>query len=93
MRESGPRVMLAICARSPLYVLRTGNVPRVRDGYISESTRGHTRARPTHREDAICRKNVVASARACTPVPPRNLHGKEGVDGSSPSEGFDSLPA
>jgi hypothetical protein len=28
----------------------------------------------------------VRDARPCTPVPPRNLHGKEGVDGSSPSE-------
>jgi hypothetical protein len=30
---------------------------------------------------------VIASAQPCTPVPPPNLHGKEGVDGSSPSEG------
>ena len=29
---------------------------------------------------------MIASARPCTPVPPLNLHGKEGVDGSSPSE-------
>jgi hypothetical protein len=29
---------------------------------------------------------VIASARPCPPVPPLNLHGKEGVDGSSPSE-------
>ena len=34
---------------------------------------------------------MVASARPCPPVPPRNLHGKEGVDGSSPSEGFTKL--
>ena len=27
-------------------------------------------------------------ARSCAPIPPRNLHGKEGVDGSSPSEGL-----
>jgi hypothetical protein len=26
-------------------------------------------------------------------VTPQNLHGKEGVDGSSPSEGFSFLPA
>jgi hypothetical protein len=30
---------------------------------------------------------VIAGDRACTRVTPRNLHGKEGVDGSSPSEG------
>jgi hypothetical protein len=31
---------------------------------------------------------VIASGRPCPPIPPLNLHGKEGVDGSSPSEGF-----
>jgi hypothetical protein len=31
---------------------------------------------------------VIANDRAGTPVPPQNFHGKEGVDGSSPSEGF-----
>jgi hypothetical protein len=38
---------------------------------------------------------VPAGARACTPLPPKNLHGKEGVDGSSPSEGFEikEIPA
>jgi hypothetical protein len=35
---------------------------------------------------------VIASARPCPPVPPHNLHGKEGVDGSSPSEGFAKAP-
>jgi hypothetical protein len=36
---------------------------------------------------------MAASARPCTPVPLQNLHGKEGVDGSSPSEGFAKSPA
>jgi hypothetical protein len=31
---------------------------------------------------------MVEHARLWTPVPPLNLHGKEGVDGSSPSEGL-----
>ena len=31
---------------------------------------------------------MLADDRACTPLPPINLHGKEGVDGSSPLEGF-----
>ena len=31
---------------------------------------------------------MTTSARPCPPLPPLNLHGKEGVDGSSPSEGF-----
>ena len=30
---------------------------------------------------------MIASARPCTPILPGNLHGKEGLDGSSPSEG------
>jgi hypothetical protein len=36
---------------------------------------------------------VAANDQACTPLPPQNFHGKEGVDGSSPSEGFDEVPA
>jgi hypothetical protein len=70
-----------------LSVLETDNVARVRDGYISESTRRHARARPTHCQLVICRTNVLANDRACTRLPRQNLHGKEGVDGSSPSEG------
>lgn len=31
---------------------------------------------------------MVAASRACPCFPPRSLHGKEGVDGSSPSEGL-----
>jgi len=73
--------------RSMLLVLETDNEPRVRDGYIRLSTRGHARTLETRREGPICRGNVAASARPCPPVPPQNLHGKEEVDGSSPSEG------
>ena len=76
-----------------LLVLQTGNEPRVRDGYIGLSTRGHARARETRDKSPICRNNVIASDRPCPPVPPRNLHGKEGVDGSSPSEGSYESPA
>jgi hypothetical protein len=50
-----------------LVVLQTGNEPRVRDGYINLGTCGqlrHTFRRP------ICRRNVIASARPCPPVPP-----------------------
>jgi hypothetical protein len=75
-----------------LCVSRTDNAPRVRDGYISESTRGHTRALPTHSDRPICRTNVPANDRACTPVPPQNFHGKEGVGGSSPPEGSEKAP-
>ena len=47
----------------------------------------HVRSLPAHRSRLICRTNVLADDRACTPVPPQHLHGKKGVDGSSPSEG------
>ena len=40
----------------------------------------------------ICREKRVADDRACTRVTLSNLHGKEGVDGSSPSEGFSKVP-
>jgi hypothetical protein len=40
----------------------------------------------------ICRRIVPAGARPCPPIPPLNLHGKEGVDGSSPSEGSAKAP-
>ena len=33
---------------------------------------------------------MIANARRCPPVPPPNLHGKEGVVGSSPTEGLAS---
>ena len=35
--------------RVALDVLRTDNAPRVRDGYMSESTTGHVRALAAHR--------------------------------------------
>jgi hypothetical protein len=35
---------------------------------------------------------MAADDRACTPLPPQNLNGKEKVDGSNPSEGFDVKP-
>src|SRR5215211_5457669 len=41
----------------------------------------------------ICSRNSVADDRACTRVTLPNLHGKEGVDGSSPSEGFRKIVA
>ena len=36
---------------------------------------------------AVCPTSVPSQTRACPRFPPRNLNGKEGVDGSSPSEG------
>jgi hypothetical protein len=51
-----------IGGRGPLLDLETDNTPRVRDGYTSLGTRGHTRARATQAEGPICRKNVIESA-------------------------------
>ena len=90
--RSVTRPLLAIGSRGfesdMLLVSETDNTRRVRDGYISESTCGHARALPTRSERPICRTNVTANDRACTRLSPQNFHGKEGVDGSSPSEGF-----
>ena len=59
----------------------------------SETTRATPRdAPPASGSAPICRRNCVASDRACTRVTRQNLHGKEGVDGSSPSEGFAQKP-
>jgi hypothetical protein len=41
----------------------------------------------------ICRRKSDARDRPCTRVTRQNLHGKEGVDGSSPSEGSSERPA
>ncbi len=73
---------------SLLSVLHTDNGARVRDGYISVGMRGYARAWQTHLEDEICREILAARARLCPSVPRLNLHGKEGVSGSSPEEGL-----
>jgi hypothetical protein len=36
---------------------------------------------------------MLANAHACTRLPPPDFHGKEAVPGSSPSEGFEKIPA
>jgi hypothetical protein len=61
---------------------------RTQNGHIRNDTRVVSRRISTACNSRICRKKRVASDRACTRVMPRNLHGKEGVDGSSPSEGL-----
>jgi hypothetical protein len=74
-----------------LRVVKTDNEPRVRDGYMSPSTCGHPRAQLANAERWICRRKALTDDRACTRVTLPNFHGKEGVDGSSPSEGLKSL--
>jgi hypothetical protein len=65
-----------------------GTKARTQNGHIKNDTRDASRLISKPHSGLICRRNCVASDRACTRVTPRNLHGKEGVDGSSPSEGF-----
>jgi hypothetical protein len=63
----------AVCGSYPrlvLFVLRIGNVPRVRDGYIRLSTSGHGRPWSTRGEHLVCRPNMFANARSCPRVPP-----------------------
>ena len=60
------------------------------EGTMREHQRDHARPRATRRfRDiyAICSLFVVALPLAVTPFPPENLDGKEGVVGSSPTEG------
>src|SRR6266545_6941050 len=66
---------------------------RTQNGHIRNDTRDVSRRIVRRRIRLICRKNYVASDRTCTRVTPRNLHGKEGGDGSSPSEGLKKSPA
>ena len=63
------------------------NASRTQNGHIRNDTRDVLRRILEGSLRPICRQNCVASDRACTRVTPPNLHGKEGVDGSSPSEG------
>jgi hypothetical protein len=74
-------------------VVSVGSRTRTQNGHIRNDTRDASRRIFRGRIRPICRENYVASDRACTRVTLRNLHGKEGVDGSSPSEGFDKVPA
>jgi hypothetical protein len=68
-------------------VVQTDDSPRTQNGHIRNDTRDVSRRIPDAWIGAICRRNCVASDRACTRVTLPNFHGKEGVDGSSPSEG------
>src|ERR687891_545797 len=61
------------------------NRPRTQNVHIRNDTRDASRRISSPINSPICRRNCVATDRACTRVTHRNLHGKEGVDGSSPS--------
>jgi len=75
-------------ARGTCSVVDVVNSTRTQNGHIRNDTRDVPRRISSAYNIAICRRNGVASDRACTRLPLPNFHGKEGVDGSSPSEGF-----
>ena len=64
------------------------NKARTQNGHIRNDTRDVLRRIPDSSNGPTCRRNCVASDRVCPRVTLPNFHGKEGVDGSSPSEGF-----
>jgi hypothetical protein len=74
-----------VCERC---VAKIDDGARTQDGHIRNDTRDVSRRIWTACNSPICRRKRVVSDRACTPVTLRNLHGKEGVEGSSPEEGF-----
>ena len=51
------------------------------------STRGHARVKSRRRFPAVCGASEAAVTRTWPPVPLLFQDGKEGVDGSSPTEG------
>ena len=68
------------------FVVALGTRARTQNGHIRNDTRDASRRIPEASLAPICRRNCIADDRACTRVTPRNLHRKEGVDGSSPAE-------
>ncbi len=63
-----------------------------RGANISQTTPVHARVTSRCQIPSACGTFVAAKTRASPRVPPRNLNGKEGVDGSSPSEGLKEKP-
>jgi len=63
-------------------------VPCERRANIAATTRGHAWVTFPLQIPPMCGSFVVAVARSCPRFRPWFQDGKEGVDGSSPSEGF-----
>ena len=73
-------------------VVHTDDMPCERGANISPSTRVHARVTLLRRVRLVCGAFVPAVTRVCPRVPRSSQDGKEGVDGSSPSEGS-KIPA
>jgi hypothetical protein len=69
-----------------------GHPPCERGANTSPTTRVHTRVRYRCLIPPACGAFVPSETRACPRFPRRNLNSKEGVDGSSPSEGSAKAP-
>ena len=76
----------------PEIVADTANDPCERYANIRRSTRVHARVTSVRRILLVCGAFVPAVTRACLRIPAWFQDGKEGVDGSSPSEGSAKAP-
>jgi hypothetical protein len=63
------------------------NDARTQNGHIRNDTRDVSRRLSRAEIGPFCRGKCVANDRPCTRLTLSDFHGKEGVDGSSPSEG------
>ncbi len=77
--------------RAPVVHMDAGSCER--GANIGASTRVHTRVTPLRQIPSVCGAFVAAETRPCPQFPALAQDGKEGVDGSSPSEGFAEFPA
>src|SRR6266545_7311071 len=73
-------------------VVSSVNWARTQNGHIRNDTRDVSRRISMAYNSSNCRRNCVASARACTRVTPRNLHGKECDEGGPPAERCSARP-
>jgi hypothetical protein len=69
------------------------NDARTQNGHIRNDTRDVSRRLSRAEIGPFCRGKCVANDRPCTRLTLSDFHGKEGVDGSSPSEGLPKVPA
>ena len=87
------RRRLGVWRRRAGVVVRSDDGERTQNGHIRNDTHDVSRRISTAFNSSICRRKCVASDRACKPLPALHFYGKEGVDGSSPSEGLREVPA
>jgi hypothetical protein len=88
-----PKVRPASPLQTPaVLVVSLANERRTQNGHIRNDTRDVARRIRPVANGLISRRNCVARDRACTRVLLANFHGREGVDGSSPSEGSAKAP-